>query len=281
MIPNPSHAAMRIHCAARKQAERGVAGADLQASTRHRLGTPTISSRRTSAISGDVLSGALIRIWITNSPPASASPSKKSSHTGAIAGGVVGGIAGLALLGAGSIYIDSGDTYTPQENTTFSDTGSAYDKGMNVNLLVLDLSKNFTANDTFPYRTIHKPPGVPPALEDSALWYSAETGKIYQLAIPRAAIWEFFLSTANVTDEIRFDLTDRRTRYGVFAGAFAENQIGISSESGDDMASRPGWDMIANLKARAVFRARDAVFVIGVKEGIMGDPEDDKKRRRL
>ncbi|CZR68786.1 uncharacterized protein PAC_18685 [Phialocephala subalpina] len=109
-----------------------------------------------------------------------------------------------------SIYIDSGDTYTPQENTSFSDTGSAYDKGMNVNLLVLDLSKNFTANDTFPYRTIHKPPGVPPALEDSALWYSTETRKIYQLggwfsrngnpstagylpesAIPRAAIWEF------------------------------------------------------------------------------------------
>jgi hypothetical protein len=70
----------------------------------------------------------------------------------------------------------------------------------------------------------------------------------------------------------RIDLeSDVNRRYGVFGGAFAENQIGISSESGDNMASRSGWDMIANLKARAIFGARDAVFVIGVKEGIMGD----------
>ena len=70
----------------------------------------------------------------------------------------------------------------------------------------------------------------------------------------------------------RIDLeSDVNRRYGVFAGAFAENEIGISSESGDNMASRPGRDMIANLKASAVFGAGDAMFIIGVKEGIMGD----------
>jgi len=37
------------------------------------------------------------------------------------------------------------------------------------------------------------------------------------------------------------------------------------------MASRPRRDVIANLKARAIFRARDMIFIIRVKEGIMGN----------
>ncbi len=96
-----------------------------------------------------------------------------------------------------------------------------------MNLLVIDLSINFTENDTFPYRTIHKPPGVPPALEDSALWYSAETRKIYQLggwfsrsgtpstagyiqtsSIPPAAIWEFDIDTQLWTQSTDFQDVD-------------------------------------------------------------------------
>lgn len=65
--------------------------------------------------------------------------------------------------------------------------------------------------------------------------------------------------------------SDMDCRHGVSGGAFGENEIGISSEPGDDMASRPGGDMIANLKARTALRVRHAVFVIGVKEGVMGD----------
>lgn len=128
----------------------------------------------------------------------------------------------------GSIYIDSGNTYTPQGNTTFNTTRPGeYDSGQNVNLLVIDLSKNFTENDTFPYRTINKPPGVPPALEDSALWYSAVTRKLYQLggwfsrsgtpstpgyiqqgSIPKAAIWEFDLDTELWSEPEDFQLVD-------------------------------------------------------------------------
>lgn len=100
-----------------------------------------------------------------------------------------------------------------------------------MNVLVLDLSKNFTENDTFPYRTIHKPPQVPPALEDSALWYSNTTRKIYQLggwfsrsgspstvgyvqlsSIPPAAIWEFDVDTELWTQATEFDDVNTGTK---------------------------------------------------------------------
>jgi hypothetical protein len=52
----------------------------------------------------------------------------------------------------------------------------------------------------------------------------------------------------------------------------AENQIGISSESGDNMASRNGRDMIANFKARRAFAgARHEAFIVRVKEGLLRD----------
>ena len=51
--------------------------------------------------------------------------------------------------------------------------------------------------------------------------------------------------------------------HGVCWRIFAENQIGIAPQSGDNMAMRPGWGMIADLKARAEFgAARDVMFVI-------------------
>jgi hypothetical protein len=64
--------------------------------------------------------------------------------------------------------------------------------------------------------------------------------------------------------------SDVNRGHGVLVGASAENQIGISSESGNDMALRRGWHMIANLKSKAPFGARDAVFVIRVEEGVIG-----------
>jgi hypothetical protein len=110
----------------------------------------------------------------------------------------------------GKIYIDGGNTYVPQGNGTFSTTAPGkYDQGMNGNLIVLDLSQNFTNQDTIPYKAIHKGPSVPNGLIEHALWYSRATRKIYQLGgwfsfnnvdnpayitdaqLPRSAIWEF------------------------------------------------------------------------------------------
>jgi hypothetical protein len=74
---------------------------------------------------------------------------------------------------------------------------------------VLDLSQDFTNQDTFPYSALHKGPDVPSSLIEHALWYSTATRKIYQVggwfslnnpldpgfkntsAIPEAGIWEF------------------------------------------------------------------------------------------
>ncbi|KAK3937612.1 hypothetical protein QBC46DRAFT_267165, partial [Diplogelasinospora grovesii] len=110
----------------------------------------------------------------------------------------------------GKIYIDGGNTYVPKGNGSFNDTPSgAFTKGMNNNLVVLDLSRNFTNQDTFPYSALHKGPDVPSSLIEHTLWYSRATRKVYQLggwfsfnnvndpgykplsAIPEAAIWEF------------------------------------------------------------------------------------------
>ncbi len=48
-------------------------------------------------------------------------------------------------------------------------------------LLVLDLSRNFTNQDTSVYTSIDKAPDVPNALIEGVLWYSKVTRKIYQL----------------------------------------------------------------------------------------------------
>ncbi|KAK3695844.1 hypothetical protein B0T22DRAFT_527103, partial [Podospora appendiculata] len=112
----------------------------------------------------------------------------------------------------GKIYIDGGNTYVPRNNGSFNDTPTGeFIKGMNNNLIVLDLSTNFTNQDTFPYHAIHKSPDVPSSLIEHTLWYSAATRKIYQLGgwfsfnnvndpgyknetkIPESSIWEFDL----------------------------------------------------------------------------------------
>lgn len=76
-------------------------------------------------------------------------------------------------------------------------------------LLVLDLSRNFTNQDSSVYSVIDKGPDVPMGLIEGALWYSKVTRKIYQLGgwfsfnnvadpgyitdaqLPSSAIWEF------------------------------------------------------------------------------------------
>lgn len=76
-------------------------------------------------------------------------------------------------------------------------------------LLVLDLSRNFTSQDSIPYTVIDKGPEVPNALIEGALWYSQITRKIYQVggwfsfnslqdpgyipdtSLPESSIWEF------------------------------------------------------------------------------------------
>lgn len=51
----------------------------------------------------------------------------------------------------------------------------------------------------------------------------------------------------------------------------AENQIGISSESGNHMASGHGRHMVPNFKARlAILRARYKALIVRVKEGVVG-----------
>jgi hypothetical protein len=84
-------------------------------------------------------------------------------------------------------------------------------------LVVIDLSKNFTDQDTFPYSTIHKGPDVPGSLMEHALWYSPATRKIYQVGgwwsasntedpgfkdlrdIPEASIWQFDIDSKTWT----------------------------------------------------------------------------------
>jgi hypothetical protein len=76
-------------------------------------------------------------------------------------------------------------------------------------ILVIDLSRNFTNQDIFPYSVIDKPPNVPNALIEGTLWYSQITRKVYQLGgwfstnnnadpgyitdaqVPESSIWEF------------------------------------------------------------------------------------------
>jgi len=76
-------------------------------------------------------------------------------------------------------------------------------------LLVLDLSRNFTNQDSSVYTSIDKGPDVPNALIEGVLWYSKVTRKIYQLGgwfsfnsvndpgyitnaqLPESSIWEF------------------------------------------------------------------------------------------
>ncbi|OLN96473.1 Kelch repeat-containing protein-like protein 2 [Colletotrichum chlorophyti] len=110
----------------------------------------------------------------------------------------------------GKIYIDGGNTYVPRNSKTFYNTeAGAHSLGMHTQLLVLDLSKNFTNQDASPYTSVFKAPDVPNGLIEHALWYSASTRKIYQLGgwfsfnndenpafiadkdIPEPAIWEF------------------------------------------------------------------------------------------
>ncbi|KAK0118628.1 hypothetical protein ONS96_011719 [Cadophora gregata f. sp. sojae] len=120
-----------------------------------------------------------------------------------------------SVLADGKIYIDGGNTFTPNGNTTFFNTPqqNKYDNGMNDNLIVLDLSQDFSNQDTFPYSAIHKGPQVPNALIEQTLWYSQITRKIYQIGgwfsfnsqtdpgfielknIPESAIWEFDIDT--------------------------------------------------------------------------------------
>jgi hypothetical protein len=76
-------------------------------------------------------------------------------------------------------------------------------------LVVLDLSRNFTNQDSSVYTVINKSPEVPNALIEGVLWYSKVTRKIYQLGgwfsfnnvadpgyitnaqLPASSIWEF------------------------------------------------------------------------------------------
>lgn len=61
-------------------------------------------------------------------------------------------------------------------------------------------------------------------------------------------------------------------RHRAPGAALTENQISISSESGDDMAARDRRHTIANFKAKCAFtRARHEAFIVRVKEGVIGD----------
>ncbi|TQN67030.1 Kelch repeat-containing protein [Colletotrichum shisoi] len=105
----------------------------------------------------------------------------------------------------GKIYIDGGNTYVPRNGKTFYNTEAKdYGSGMR---------KNFTNQESGPYTSVFKAPGVPNGLIEHALWYSASTRKIYQLGgwfsfnsdespayiadrdIPEPAVWEFDIDT--------------------------------------------------------------------------------------
>ena len=62
-----------------------------------------------------------------------------------------------------------------------------------------------------------------------------------------------------------------KRRHGALEGSFVENQVSIPSKSGDDMTTRHGWNMIANIKAKATRGARDKALIIGAKESMVGD----------
>ncbi|KAE9364056.1 hypothetical protein N431DRAFT_489847 [Stipitochalara longipes BDJ] len=112
----------------------------------------------------------------------------------------------------GKIYVDGGNTYIPDNGTTFNTQPLGdFEQGMNDVILVIDLSSNFTNQDTFPYSVLDKPPDVPNALIEGTLWYSQITRKIYQLGgwfstnnqadpgyiakVPESAIWELSIDS--------------------------------------------------------------------------------------
>lgn len=115
-----------------------------------------------------------------------------------------------SVYAEGKIYIDGGNTYIPDGNTTYYSVATGqYEQGLNDVLLVLDLSRNFTNQDSSVYSVIDKGPNIPNGLIEGALWYSKVTRKIYQLGgwfsfnnvadpgyitdaqLPASAIWEF------------------------------------------------------------------------------------------
>ncbi|KAK5653711.1 hypothetical protein OQA88_8742 [Cercophora sp. LCS_1] len=131
----------------------------------------------------------------------------------------------------GKIYIDGGETYSPKNNGTFNNTPEGnWTKGINNHLLVLDLSRNFTSTDTFPYSRILKGPQVPGSLMEHALWYSQTQRKIYQLGgwwsasnsedpgfkelrqIPEAEIWEFSIDSSTWSKATDLSLVNFRHR---------------------------------------------------------------------
>ncbi|KAF6826412.1 hypothetical protein CPLU01_09697 [Colletotrichum plurivorum] len=115
-----------------------------------------------------------------------------------------------SILADGKVYIDGGNTYVPKNGMTYYNTEAGdHQPGMHTQLLVLDLSKNFTNQEAGPYSSVFKTPDVPNGLIEHAMWYSESTRKIYQLggwfsfnseqnpayitnkAMPEPAVWEF------------------------------------------------------------------------------------------
>ena len=110
--------------------------------------------------------------------------------------------------------------------------------GADDQLLVLDLSRNFTNQDIFPYSSILKSPDVPNGLIEGSLWYSSAARKIYQLGgwfsfnsqtdpgfmqlpnIPESAIWQFDIDSqiwSKFTDFDSIDLGNKIDRPGAAA----------------------------------------------------------------
>ncbi|KAF0324478.1 kelch domain-containing protein [Colletotrichum asianum] len=125
----------------------------------------------------------------------------------------------------GKIYIDGGNTYVPKGNNTFYNTqAGAFTSGMHTQLLVLDLSKNFTNQETGPYSSVWKAPDVPNGLIEHAMWYSQTTRKVYQLGgwwssnnnenpayiddFPEPAIWEFDIDTERWAKSTDFEVSN-------------------------------------------------------------------------
>ncbi|KAK2771939.1 cell wall anchored protein [Colletotrichum kahawae] len=125
----------------------------------------------------------------------------------------------------GKIYIDGGNTYVPKANNTFYNTqAGAFTSGMHTQLLVLDLSKNFTNQETGPYSSIWKAPDVPNGLIEHAMWFSQTTRKVYQLGgwwssnnnenpayiddFPEPAIWEFDIDTERWAMSTDFEVSN-------------------------------------------------------------------------
>ncbi|KAI8174353.1 hypothetical protein K4K53_009048 [Colletotrichum sp. SAR 10_77] len=123
------------------------------------------------------------------------------------------------------IYIDGGNTYVPKGNNTFFNTqAGAFTFGMHTQLLVLDLSKNFTNQEIGPYSSIWKAPDVPNGLIEHAMWYSQTTRKVYQLGgwwssnnnenpayiddFPDPAIWEFDIDTERWAKSTDFEVSN-------------------------------------------------------------------------